>query len=70
MICKVRSDTNRLPNEPRTVSCGCCTDGCVCWNHRDVPRGRPVTQCAFHNEHGHPYITMENVSEEAQRALS
>lgn len=42
---------------PRTVSCGCCAAGCVCWNHRDEPQGRPVATCAFHAEHGHPRVT-------------
>jgi hypothetical protein len=32
----------------RTLSCGCCTNGCVCWNHRDEPNGRTVTACAYH----------------------
>jgi hypothetical protein len=42
---------------PRTVSCGCCNAGCVCANHRDEPRGLPVTVCAYHREHGHPRVT-------------
>ncbi len=46
--------------ELRTVSCGCCTDGCVCWMHRRTtpasgPQGLP--KCAFHAAHGHPHIT-------------
>lgn len=41
----------------RTVSCGCCTEGCVCWNHQDVPAGRPVATCSYHQRHPHPHAT-------------
>lgn len=43
----------------RTVSCGCCTDGCVCWNHRRWTPGlsQSLPKCAFHAEHGHPRVT-------------
>lgn len=40
---------------PRTTSCGCCTGGCVCWNHRDEPRGIPVRVCAYHSDPAHPH---------------
>lgn len=42
---------------PRTVSCGCCTWGCICANHRDEPRGRPAKACDYHRDHGHPRVT-------------
>lgn len=41
----------------RTVSCGCCTNGCVCANHQDTPNGRPVTVCAVHQRTPHPHTT-------------
>jgi len=36
------------PVPPFRVSCGCCPDGCVCWNHQDTPRGEPHRVCAYH----------------------
>jgi len=34
------------------LTCGCCkgpeNDRCVCWNHQDVPHGRPVHICSRH----------------------
>lgn len=33
------------------LSCGCCTDGCVCWNHQDTPRGVTPQICAYHRWH-------------------
>ncbi len=33
---------------PRSVSCGCCTNGCVCSNHMDIPRGMVPGPCAYH----------------------
>lgn len=43
---------NTLQSEPRKVSCGCCTNGCVCFNHRDVPKGIVVKVCDFHKHKG------------------
>lgn len=45
------------PEGLRTVSCGCCTNGCTCHHHQDIRIGRPVKVCAYHAEHGHPHIT-------------
>jgi len=30
------------------LSCGCCSSGCVCWNHQDTPRGILVRVCDYH----------------------
>jgi hypothetical protein len=42
-----------------TVSCGCCSSGCVCEIHQDIPRGPRPAVCAFHADHplrcGRPY---------------
>ena len=35
----------------RVVSCGCCTNGCVCFMHRDEPRGIFKNICQLH-QHG------------------
>lgn len=35
----------------RTLSCGCCSRGCVCWNHQDTPRGRPPYRVPGHAVH-------------------
>jgi hypothetical protein len=40
-----------------TVSCGCCTNGCVCWNHQDVRIGIPVKVCDYHKTIPHPKVT-------------
>lgn len=42
---------------PGCVSCGCCTHGCVCSNHLDIPNGRPARTCAYHKVIPHPKIT-------------
>lgn len=50
----------RTTKEFRTVSCGCCTDGCVCWMHRRMtPASGPagLAKCAYHAEVAHPHIT-------------
>lgn len=36
--------------EIKLVSCGCCSNGCTCWNHRDVPNGRPERKCELHKD--------------------
>ncbi len=38
--------------EPRVVSCGCCTNGCICHNHMDIPRGQRPQKCAIHSGTG------------------
>lgn len=35
---------------PKTLTCGCCSNGCVCWNHQDTPAGRPPTRCEHHTK--------------------
>jgi hypothetical protein len=30
------------------LTCGCCTQGCVCTNHQDTPNGLPPHTCAAH----------------------
>lgn len=32
----------------RQLSCGCCTNGCCCTNHMDIPNGTPPKRCALH----------------------
>lgn len=44
-------------NSHRQCSCGCCAAGCVCFMHRDVPRGVPQQVCAYHQEHPHTRTT-------------
>lgn len=42
----------------RRISCGCCTRGCVCQNHMDIPRGLPPRVCGLHTDDtddGGPY---------------
>lgn len=31
------------------VSCGCCSNGCVCFHHQDTPLGMPPRRCALHS---------------------
>lgn len=33
----------------KTLTCGCCSNGCCCWHHRDEPNGRPAKACAVHS---------------------
>lgn len=33
---------------PLHVTCGCCSRGCVCSQHQDVPRGLQVKVCDYH----------------------
>lgn len=44
----------------RTLSCGCCTLGCCCFMHQDVPRGRPPVSCALHARIGRPVHTEDH----------
>lgn len=61
---------------PDPCSCGCCTAGCTCLNHQDVPRGRPPKVCGFHRlalpaallEHG-PRLEALALLEDALRRL-
>ena len=32
----------------KKISCGCCTNGCVCFMHRDIPRGIIDGTCDIH----------------------
>lgn len=34
--------------EVKTLTCGCCSNGCVCQNHMDIPNGRPPKKCEMH----------------------
>jgi hypothetical protein len=36
----------------RQLSCGCCTNGCVCHNHMDIPRGLRPQRCPLHSSTG------------------
>lgn len=38
--------TDRKPT--RVLTCGCCTNGCTCFNHQDTPRGMPPRKCDEH----------------------
>lgn len=40
----------------RQISCGCCTNGCVCHNHMDIPRGLRPQKCALHSGTGEVVI--------------
>lgn len=31
-----------------TVTCGCCSNGCCCHNHMDIPRGLKPHKCPLH----------------------
>ena len=39
------------------VTCGCCSNGCVCEHHQDVPRGFKVSACAHHS--AMPYAPLD-----------
>lgn len=39
---------HRLPRPEKQLTCGCCTDGCVCHQHQDVSRGIPARACTYH----------------------
>lgn len=47
------------------LTCGCCKNGCRCFNHMDVPNGRRPQKCAPHaldeamKEHGRRYPQSE-----------
>lgn len=41
------------PNWTRRISCGCCTNGCCCVNHMDIPNGRRPQVCEYHSASGH-----------------
>ncbi len=32
-------------NTIKHLTCGCCTNGCVCTIHEDTPRGEPARMC-------------------------
>lgn len=55
----VRSEAPAPKKKPHTLSCGCCTGGCVCSFHQDTPRGIRPHLCDDHREHGHPGATEE-----------
>ncbi len=40
------------PIPPPLLSCGCCTVGCVCRNHMDIPRGILPQKCSEHSGTG------------------
>lgn len=42
-----------ISERPREISCGCCTGGCVCQFHQDVPMGIPARVCEYHRQHPH-----------------
>lgn len=40
----------------RAISCGCCTNGCICTNHMDIPRGRAPRRCLLHTDSTAPAL--------------
>jgi len=36
------------PRKIKRVTCGCCTNGCTCPIHQDIPRGIRAKTCATH----------------------
>ena len=32
----------------RQLSCGCCTNGCICHHHQNAPNGKPPVRCGLH----------------------
>ena len=32
----------------KKLTCGCCTNGCVCHHHQDIPRGIKPKICSIH----------------------
>ena len=56
-----------MTHEHHTVSCGCCTNGCICWNHQDTPRGLSPTVCPFHQTTPHPHETCRPACQTALR---
>lgn len=38
-----------MTTKPRTLSCGCCTQGCICWTH-SRPDNRRLHVCAYHQD--------------------
>lgn len=40
------------PDWTRRISCGCCTNGCCCLNHMDIPNGRRPQVCEYHSSTG------------------
>lgn len=32
----------------RVITCGCCTNGCVCEHHQDIPLGMQPKRCDLH----------------------
>lgn len=41
-------DVRSQDHEVRRLTCGCCTAGCICRIHMDVPRGVRPQLCAVH----------------------
>lgn len=41
------------------VSCGCCTNGCVCFMHQDTPAGCPPHKCELHATTNTPHSTAQ-----------
>jgi hypothetical protein len=42
-------EKSKMPNEiPKSATCGCCTNGCVCNLHMDIPRGMQPSVCEYH----------------------
>lgn len=39
---------DQQPAPVRRISCGCCTNGCCCHNHMDIPRGLLPHKCDEH----------------------
>ena len=52
-----KTDNQKPDGTPHTVSCGCCTQGCVCSLHRYLNRGIAVHTCDYHQTVKHPRIT-------------
>lgn len=39
----------------KLVSCGCCSNGCVCWNHQNARMAVPARTCELHETIKHSF---------------
>lgn len=44
------------------VTCGCCSNGCCCHNHMDIPRGRLPGKCDVHRKR--QFVVLRGVTTE------
>ena len=54
---------------PKTLSCGCCSEGCCCALHQDLRIGLRPAVCSYHSSPEHSSIESPDLTSSERDGL-